>query len=88
LLRRANLRITVRYNHVDFHPNKFGGYFAGAFGRTLGQAIFDDKILTLDPAEFAEPLRKSTSTGSERCLLHRSYNSNDWRLLRLLRARR
>jgi hypothetical protein len=58
LLCRQRWRGSRRDNDIDFEPGKLGGNLVKALGASLGPAIFDRDVATLDPAELMHPLHK------------------------------
>ena len=48
-------------NHIYFEPDKFGGDLSVPLRPPFRLANFDNEILTVAPAEFAEPLYKLRS---------------------------
>jgi hypothetical protein len=49
----------VRDNDIDLEPDELGSDLGHALGTSLRPAMLDCDIATLDPAEFAQSLRKS-----------------------------
>src|SRR5262249_48686706 len=49
-----------RDNNIDLEPNKLGGDLGKALAVSLCPAIFDRNGAPFDPAEFTQPLHKSS----------------------------
>src|ERR1700730_334512 len=55
----CNGRVSTRDNGIDFKADKLSRDLFEAFATSLRPAILDRKVATFNPAEFAQPLRKS-----------------------------
>src|SRR5262249_30650134 len=47
-------------NDIDFESDELGREHGGAIAASLRPAILDDEVATFDPAEYAQPLQKSS----------------------------
>src|SRR5262249_36303784 len=76
-------------NDIDFKSDELGSELGGPIAASLRPAILDDEVATLGPAEFAQPLQKSSDPtalgGGHR---YRAQDPEGGQLARLLRARR
>src|SRR5262249_635114 len=75
-------------NDINFQPNELGCELGETFAASLRPAIFDRDGMSFDPAEFAQPLHKSSGQLALPCWRSRPQVSDGRQLRRLLRARR
>src|SRR5215471_2131432 len=78
----------MRENDIDFQPDELGCELGEAFAASLRPAVFDRDGASFDPAEFAQPLHKSSGQLALRGRRSRAQESDGRQLCRLLRARR
>src|SRR5215471_5489253 len=78
----------MRENDIDFQPDELGCELGEAFAASLRPAIFDRDGASFDPAEFAQPLHKSSGQLALRGRRSRAQESDGRQLPGLLRARR
>src|SRR5262249_46144716 len=76
-------------NDIDFKSDELGSELGGPIAASLRPAILDDEVATLGPAEFAQPLQKSSDPTALGCgHRYRAQEPDGGQLARLLRARR
>src|SRR5262249_46434354 len=78
----------MRENDINFQPDELGCELGEAFAASPRPAIFDRDGASFDPAEFAQPLHKSSGQLALRGRRSRAQESDGRQLPRLLRARR
>src|SRR5262245_16233641 len=78
----------MRENDINFQPDELGCELGEAFAASLRPAIFDRDGASFDPAEFAQPLHKSSGPLALRGGRSRAQESDGRQPRGLLRARR
>src|SRR6516225_5066240 len=78
----------MRENDINFQPDELGCELGEAFAASLRPAIFDRDGASFDPAEFAEPLHKSSGQLALRGRRSRAQESDGRQPRGLLRTRR
>src|SRR5262249_19623611 len=75
-------------NDIDFKSDELGSELGGPIAASLRPAILDDEVATLRPAEFAQPLQKSSDPTALGCgHRYRAQEPDGGQLARLLRTR-
>src|SRR5262249_5492748 len=75
-------------NDIDLKADEFGGDLVVALDASLGPAIFDREIATVDPTKFPQPLNESGKQLAATRRRGRAQEPNGRQFSRLLRARR
>src|SRR5262249_7582541 len=76
-------------NDIDFKSDELASELDGPIAAPLRPAILDDEVATLGPAEFAQPLQKSSDPTALGCgHRYRAQEPDGGQLARLLRPRR
>src|SRR6516164_8045157 len=77
----------MRENDINFQPDELGCELGEAFAASLRPAIFDRDGASFDPAEFAQPLHKSSGQLALRGRRSRAQESDGRQPRSLLRTR-
>src|SRR6516225_6952960 len=85
--RREQAFDLFRDDDINLEPYELGREFGEAFAAPFSPPILDRDRATIDPTEFAQPLRKSGDPLA-RGRIRAPTQESDGRQLRLLRARR
>src|SRR5262249_35237627 len=88
LLCRENHWDCICDNNIDFESDELGREHGGAIAASLRPAILDDEVATFDPAEYAQPLQKSSDPMAMGRKRTRAQEPDGRWLRRLLRPRR